>query len=135
MVILDLFKNLVPQVSEIVDELHTSDEEKQRLKLELQRLLLEQEREIFSKEVEDRKSARELYSTDALIQKILATLFTCAYFGLSYVLFRYFVTNNIQLSDYEIGFISTVFGAMSSKVNTIIDFFFGGSSNQNQRNA
>jgi len=135
MVILDLFKNLVPQVSEIVDELHTSDEEKQRLKLELQRLLLEQEKEIFSKEVEDRKSARELYSTDALIQKILATLFTCAYFGLSYVLFRYFVTNNIQLSDYEIGFISTVFGAMSSKVNTIIDFFFGGSSNQNQRNA
>jgi hypothetical protein len=135
MVILDLFKNLVPQVSEIVDELHTSDEEKQRLKLELQRLLLEQEREIFTKEVEDRKSARELYSTDALIQKILATLFTCAYFGLSYVLFRYFVTNNIQLSDYEIGFISTVFGAMSSKVNTIIDFFFGGSSNQNQRNA
>jgi len=135
MVILDLFKNLVPQVSEIVDELHTSDEEKQRLKLELQRLLLEQEREIFTKEVEDRKSARELYSTDALIQKILATLFTCAYFGLSYVLFKYFVTNNIQLSDYEIGFISTVFGAMSSKVNTIIDFFFGGSSNQNQRNA
>jgi len=135
MVILDLFKNLVPQVSEIVDELHTSDEEKKQLKLELQRLLLEQEREIFNKEVEDRKSARDLYSTDALIQKVLATLFTCAYFGLSYVLFRYFVTNNIQLSDYEIGFISTVFGAMSSKVNTIIDFFFGGSSNQNQKNA
>jgi len=135
MVILDLFKNLVPQVSEIVDELHTSDEEKKQLKIELQRLLLEQEREIFSKEVEDRKSARDLYSTDAFIQKVLAALFTCAYFGLSYVLFRYFVTNNIQLSDYEIGFISTVFGAMSSKVNTIIDFFFGGSSNQNQPNA
>ena len=35
---------------------------------------------------------------------------------------------DLELSDYEIGFISTVFGAMSSKVNTIIDFFFGGSS-------
>ena len=132
MVILDIFKNLIPQVSEIVDELHTSDEEKKQLKLELQRILLEQEKELFSKEVEDRKSARELYNNDAFIQKILAALFTCAYFGLSYVLFRYFVTSNIQLSDYEIGFISTVFGAMSSKVNTIIDFFFGGSSKQNK---
>ena len=43
-------------------------------------------------------------------------------------MFKYFVMNTLELSDYEIGFISTVFGAMSSKVNTIIDFFFGGSS-------
>ena len=33
---------------------------------------------------------------------------------------------------YKIGFISTVFGAMSAKVNTIVDFFFGGSSKQNK---
>tara|TARA_R110002020_G_scaffold56411_1_gene156141 strand:- start:407 stop:547 length:141 start_codon:yes stop_codon:yes gene_type:complete len=43
-------------------------------------------------------------------------------------MFNCFITNTLELSDYEIGFISTVFGAMSSKVNTIIDFFFGGSS-------
>ena len=31
-------------------------------------------------------------------------------------------------------FISTIFGAMSAKVNTIIDFFFGGSSKKNNDN-
>jgi hypothetical protein len=45
-------------------------------------------------------------------------------------MFKFFVLNTIELSDYEIGFVSSIFGAMSSKVNTIIDFFFGGSSKQ-----
>ena len=48
-------------------------------------------------------------------------------------MFRYFVLNELELSDYEIGFISTVFGAMSAKVNTIVDFFFGGSANKNDK--
>ena len=83
---------------------------------------------MYALEVEDRKSARGLFKDDSYIQKILAIIFTSAYFFLSYTMFEYFVMNTIQLSDYEIGFISTVFGAMSSKVNTIVDFFFGGSS-------
>ena len=83
---------------------------------------------MFELEVKDRDSAREIYKDDAIIQKVLAIIFTAAYFFLSYTMFKYFVLNTLELSDYEIGFISTVFGAMSSKVNTIIDFFFGGSS-------
>ena len=71
---------------------------------------------------------RNLFADDSIIQKVLAIIFTAAYFFLSYTMFKYFVMNTLELSDYEIGFISTVFGAMSSKVNTIIDFFFGGSS-------
>ena len=47
-------------------------------------------------------------------------------------MFQYFVLHELELSDYEIGFISTVFGAMSSKVNTIVDFFFGGSTKENK---
>ena len=34
--------------------------------------------------------------------------------------------------EFEISFISTIFGAMSAKVNTIIDFFFGGSSKKDK---
>lgn len=83
---------------------------------------------MFELEVEDRKSARTLYSTDSQIQKILATIFTIAYFGLSFVMFRYFVIGDFSLGEFEISFISTIFGAMSAKVNTIVDFFFGGSS-------
>ena len=82
--------------------------------------------------MEDRKRGRVVFMDDSIIQKVLAIIFTCAYFFLSYTMFKFFVLNTIELSDYEIGFVSSIFGAMSSKVNTIIDFFFGGSSKQDK---
>ena len=119
-----LFGKVVENAEGILDEIITTDEERDRAKFELRRIMLEAEREAFDKEVEDRKDARSLYKDDAFIQKILASLFTIAYFFLTYTMFQYFVLHELDLSDYEIGFISTVFGAMSSKVNTIVDFFF-----------
>ncbi len=127
-----LFGKVVENAEGILDKVITTDKEREQAKFELKRIMLEAEREAFAKEVEDRKSAREMYKDDAIIQKVLASLFTIAYFGLTYVMFKYFVISTIDLSDYEIGFISTVFGAMSAKVNTIVDFFFGGSSKKNQ---
>jgi len=123
-----IIKNLVGQASSIIDEVVTTDEEREKLKNEFKKIAQNHEKEMFSLEVQDRGSARTMFSDDSIIQKILAVVFTCAYFFLSYTMFKYFVLNTLELSDYEIGFISTVFGAMSSKVNTIIDFFFGGSS-------
>ena len=85
-------------------------------------------KDVFSLEVEDRQSARELFKIDSLMQKILAIVFTVAYFYICNILLNHFFNNTVvKLEDYELGFISTLFGAMSSKVNTIIDFFFGGS--------
>jgi hypothetical protein len=127
-----LFGKIVDNADEILDKVITTDKERDEAKLKLKQILLEAEREAFNKEVEDRKDARDLYKDDAIIQKVLATLFTVAYFGLTYTMFKYFVLNTLELSDYEIGFISTVFGAMSAKVNTIVDFFFGGSSKKNK---
>ena len=127
-----IFGKVVENAEGILDEIITTKEEKEALKLELKKILLEAEREAFAKEVEDRKDARSLYKDDALIQKILAALFTIAYFTLSYIMFKYFVFHDVVLSEYEIGFISTIFGAMSAKVNTIVDFFFGGSSKENK---
>jgi hypothetical protein len=124
---------VVENAEGILDKVITTDKERDEAKLALKKLLLDAEREAFAKEVEDRKDARDMYKDDAIIQKILATLFTVAYFGLTYTMFRYFVLNELELSDYEIGFISTVFGAMSAKVNTIVDFFFGGSANKNDK--
>ena len=128
-----LFGKIVDSAEGILDEIITTDEERDRVKLEIKKIMLDAEREAFTKEVEDRKSARVLYKDDASIQKVLATLFTLAYFGLTYTMFRYFVLKDVVLGDYEIGFISTTFGAMSAKVNTIIDFFFGGSSKQDNK--
>ena len=128
-----LFSTVVENAEGILDKVITTDKERDEAKLALKRLLLEAETEAFAKEVEDRKSARDMYKDDAIIQKILATLFTIAYFGLSFMMFRYFVTGDLELGEFEISFISTIFGAMSAKVNTVVDFFFGGSSKKNEQ--
>ena len=117
----------------ILDKVITTDKERDEAKLALKRLLLEAEKEAFAKEVEDRKSARDMYKDDAFIQKVLATLFTAAYFGLSFMMFRFFVIGDINMGEFEISFVSTIFGAMSAKVNTVVDFFFGGSSKKNEQ--
>ena len=126
-----LFGKVLDNAEGILDKVITTDKERDQAKIELQKIMLEAEREAFAKEVEDRKSARDMYKDDAFIQKILATLFTVAYFGISFVMFQHFVGGLIDMGEFEISFISTIFGAMSAKVNTIIDFFFGGSSKKN----
>ena len=128
-----LFGKVVDNAEGILDKVITTDKERDEAKLALRRLLLDAETEAFKQEVEDRKSARDMYKDDALIQKILATLFTAAYFGLSFMMFRVFVMGDLELGEFEISFISTIFGAMSAKVNTVVDFFFGGSSKKNEQ--
>jgi len=128
-----LFGKVVENAEGILDKVITTDKERDEAKLALKRLLLEAEAEAFAKEVEDRKSARDMYKDDALIQKILASLFTVAYFALSFIMFRFFMMGDIDLGEFEISFISTIFGAMSAKVNTVVDFFFGGSSKKNEQ--
>ena len=132
-VIGSLFSKVVNNAEGILDKVITTDKERDEAKLALKRLLLEAEKEAFAKEVEDRKSARDMYKDDAFIQKVLATLFTAAYFGLSFMMFKVFVIKDIDLGEFEISFISTIFGAMSAKVNTVVDFFFGGSSKKNEQ--
>ena len=103
------------------DEVLTPEEKNmllERLRLDI---------EAFRAEVDDRKSARKMYSRDSIAQKILASLFCIAYFIMTGVLLHHFFNSQGILEDYELGLVSTLFGAMSSKVNTIIDFFFGGS--------
>ena len=127
-----LFSKVVDNAEGILDKAITTDKERDEAKLALRRLLLDAETEAFKQEVEDRKSARNMYKDDAFIQKVLATLFTAAYFGLSFMMFRFFVIGDINMGEFEISFVSTIFGAMSAKVNTVVDFFFGGSSKKNQ---
>ncbi len=97
-----IIKNLVGQASTIIDEVVTTEEEKMQLKQKFETALKQHEKEMFELEVSDRKSARSMFAGDGLIQKILAIIFTGAYFFLSYVMFRYFVVNTLELSDYEI---------------------------------
>ncbi len=127
-----LFGGLKVDLNKAIDDLTTTKEEKMQLKIEMDKLLRNHKQTMYQLEVEDRKSARDMYQDDSLIQKILATIFTVAYFVLSFLLARYFILGDINLGEFEISFISTLFGAMSAKVNTIIDFFFGGSAKKNK---
>ncbi|MAK55987.1 MAG: hypothetical protein CML17_09120 [Pusillimonas sp.] len=111
---------LLGAVSKMIDESKLTPEDKAQAHAQLV--------ELYNLEVEDRKSARLMYSSDSTVQKILATVFTIAYFALSFIMFKYFVEEDIDLGEFEISFISTIFGAMSAKVNTVVDFFFGGSA-------
>ena len=104
---------LLGMVGKMIDSSQLSSEDKA--------LAHRQLTELYQLEVEDRKSARKLYSTDSSVQKVLAIVFT-------YIMFKYFIEEDISLGEFEISFISTIFGAMSAKVNTVVDFFFGGSS-------
>ena len=79
-----LFSKVVDNAEGILDKVITTDKERDEAKLALKKLLLDAEREAFAKEVEDRKSARDMYKDDAIIQKVLATLFTVAYFGITF---------------------------------------------------
>ena len=123
--ILDVVGDFVPDagllgaVGKMIESSQMTPQDKEQARAQLTSL--------YQLEVEDRKSARTLYSSDGMVQKILAVVFTVAYFFLSYVMFQHFINHEINLGEFEIGFISTIFGAMSAKVNTVVDFFFGGS--------
>ena len=122
-----IFNSLIGEAGTILDEVITTDEERLAAKQRLKELIKNHQQEMFKLEVEDRKSARTMYGADSSIQKVLATVFTVAYFVLSFIMFRYFISGDLNLGEFEISFISTIFGAMSAKGNTVVDFFFGGS--------
>jgi hypothetical protein len=123
--ILDVVGDFVPDagllgaVGKMIESSQMTPEDKQQARAQLTSL--------YQAEVEDRKNARLLYTSDGIIQKILAITFTVSYFTLSFIMFQHFINHEINLGEFEIGFISTIFGAMSAKVNTVVDFFFGGS--------
>ena len=77
----------------------------------------------------DKQNAREMFKTNSSLQKIYAIVFLGAYVimsgTMSYAIFN--LNGNDKLPDWGIGFISTIWGAMSMKVGTVTDFLFGAS--------
>ena len=101
--------------TKLIDEIFTTKEEKLHGKMEL-----------FKMAVADRDSAREMYSKDSWLQKVFAIFFLIAWCGLTTLMLNYFIFDSIQLEDWQIAFISSINGGISTKLSTIIDFLFGG---------
>ena len=127
---------IVGTIFDGIDDLTLSKEEKLRIEENAKRAVFRYELDLkaatkaaFEAEVADRNSARDLYRSDSLLQKIFALTFLLAYVGLTlFLLYCFFFPGaKVELQQWEIGFVSTLFGAMSTKVSTITDFLFGGS--------
>ncbi len=127
-----LFKKLVGNATaetlkegtRLIDEIFTTQEEKLQGKMEL-----------FKMAVADRDSARTMYAQDSWLQKSFAIFFLMAWCALTVIMLNNFVFKTIQLQDWQIAFVSSINGGISTKLSTIIDFLFGGAiSSVNQVN-
>ena len=110
----------------LIDEIFTNKEEAAQAKIQY-----------VQQALADRDSARNLYSKDSSLQKIYALVFLVAYILLTGAMLYIVVSiskNNIQLEEWVIAFISSVWGGMSTKVGTITDFFFGSSQSSSEKN-
>lgn len=84
---------------------------------------------------EDRDSARNLYGKDSTVQKVYAITFLLGYLALTGWLVYAIKTGSIKdVTQFETGMIGTIWGAMSAKVNTVVDFFFGAAEAKEDKN-
>jgi len=126
--------NVLGAVEAITGKLKShSGNESPELKAEAQRLLYEFETnkneftlEAFKAEVDDRKDARVLYSKDSLIQKIFAIVFLFGYGLLSWYLLTILISQS-DMPQLAETMVTMIWTGTSMKLNTIIDFLFGGS--------
>lgn len=93
----------------------------------------EDKKEVLKMVIDDRKSARLMYQNDSTLQKIFAIFFLISWAALTYFLLQHFAFKSISLEDWQIAFVGTIYGALNTKLSTIIDFLFGGSSADNKK--
>jgi hypothetical protein len=129
---------VVDSVGNTVDRfIHTGEEKAQweLAKQELQLKFRQLEMEADNRLLKDRVSAREMYEKDSGLQKLFAIIFLGGYLVISGLLVWLVMSFLSEAVEFEapawlVSLISTVFGAMSAKVNTIVDFLFGGSQGE-----
>ncbi|MDF9799764.1 hypothetical protein OKW21_005027 [Catalinimonas alkaloidigena] len=122
-----LFSGGLAEIRQLVDEVTTSKEEKLRLQNEIDKIFYGLQSQLFEADLKRFQESHETFRKDGQMQKVYALTFLIAYVGLSVVMLL-IITRMTNLQDYAISLISTIWGGMSVKVNTITDFFFGSSS-------
>lgn len=79
--------------------------------------------------LKDKISARDMYKNDSMIQKIFALVFLGSYVSLVFfILYSIFNRSFSSLENWTVALITTLITTMSNKLNTITEFFFSGSS-------
>lgn len=118
--------------SGIIDQFVTDPDKKLEATLQLKELDYQSKvlaLDTKKAELSNTANARDMYKKDSSLQKIFAIVFLCGYLALTGFII-YFVFGKVvgnELDNWKVALISTIFTAMSTKVNTICDFLFGGS--------
>ncbi len=132
---------IVDSVVSGMDKFVTTDEDRQKLQMMKAEAELELKKLAFTAEGErlkDVSDARAMYKTDNGLQKIFAMTFLVGYILLT-IFMLWMVTSwvggqKIVVPDWGVALISTVYGQMSGKVSTIVDFLFGSSKSSSDKN-
>lgn len=110
-------KSPIEQAADVVDRFVETKEEKRDFF-----------KEVYQMQIDEKNSARQLYSKDSTLQKIYAIVFLLAYLGLTAWLIYGIIGGSIQeVNQFETGLIGSIWGGTTAKLNTITDFFFGAS--------
>lgn len=133
---------IITSVKDTVDEFQLSGEEKQQFELKMREVDLKFKKLQMDMEMsymKDRQSAREMYMKDSSLQKIFAIVFLTGYLAITgfliYWIFSKINGTGVDMPEWALMLISSVFTAMSTKVNTIVDFLFGGSKSKDDSDA
>ena len=115
--------DILNEGTKLIDEIFTTKEEK-----------LEAKKELFRLAISDKDSARKMYSIDSTLQKVFSIFFLLSWVSLTVLILNYFIFKKVDLLDWQIAFVSTIYGGISTKLGTIVDFLFGGSSASEKAN-
>ncbi|WP_227369833.1 hypothetical protein [Halomonas sp. M20] len=74
-------------------------------------------------EVEDRKSARDLFSVNIWPQILLSSVFGVGYFCVLYI----FMSKNVTVDDSLRDAFNIILGVLTAAINSILQFWFGSS--------
>ena len=119
--------SIIKDVFDGIDKITTTDAEKEELKAKALGMYLD-----------DVKSARTMYMADSSLQKIFALVFLVTYIALTALLvwglWVYVKNGVVDAPEWVVGFISSLWGGLSAKLNTIVDFLFGSSKGSQDKN-
>lgn len=110
-------KSPLEQAADVVDRFVETKQEKREFF-----------KEIYQMQIDEKRSARDLYTRDSSMQKVYAGTFLLGYLLLTAWILYSVISGDIKdANQFETGLIGSIWGAFTAKLNTITDFFFGSS--------
>lgn len=92
--------------------------------------------DVFKLEVEDRKSAREMFKVNIWPQVTLSAVFVIGYFWVLYLLVSNATIKNMAAENQALfGILATVIGVLTAAIPQILNFWFGSSMGSKEKTA